>query len=216
MSKLLLLIGLIVLQFGIADAAKPDKPDRPNIALSQEPFGVQITWTAPSANPEITSYILQRNLGSGWNTISESLSLEYLDTSISIGDEVKYKVRAVNDDGNSKYSTATPNFYVPEIVNEKKTETTSKLTGNPSTNGAPHDRGTKSFQDLDNIRIISSNPVEIVRVMDYGSELFFTLKTVDYTMYITYNGTLLAHVDTGFCEVECPEKPKTFEVLVRK
>ena len=49
MSKLLLLIGLIALQVGIVDAAKPDKPDRPNIALSIDPFGVKITWTAPSA-----------------------------------------------------------------------------------------------------------------------------------------------------------------------
>ena len=55
--KSILFLIVLALQVGVADAAKPDKPDKPNIALSQEPFGVKITWTAPSANPEITSYI---------------------------------------------------------------------------------------------------------------------------------------------------------------
>lgn len=208
----------------VVEAVKPAKPDDPILKISQNPFGVKVEWTEPdNRGSEILKYELQSKTGSDdWSTETEANVLSYLDETVNVGDEIKYKVRAFNNDG--KWSSFSKNVQITifELVNEIECGDDTTLTGNICNaneekgtsdmplNTAPHQRGGRMFQDMDNLSIYTASEHKIIQIFDFGSSLYITIKTKDPTVFVTYKDTLLAHEDTGFCDIRCPNDLQTF------
>jgi len=113
---------------------------------------VDLSWTTPpSGGPPITGYIIERKLNGGTidsleSSFGDATTTSYSDTTLSLGDSVTYRVRAVNSIGPAPFSNIPPNVVTAILVPDSVTDLSLILSSStkvdmswtiPADNGSP-------------------------------------------------------------------------------
>ena len=137
-----------------------DVPGSPVLTLTALPNStIQLDWTVPSDNGfAITTYAVEKSTdGTNWSPLTSVNAITYQDTGLTNGSTYYYKVTAVNQVGNSVFSSAvsiiagdTPGA-LGALTAITQSDTSVQLTWTPATANGYAVTGYKVEQSLDGV-----------------------------------------------------------------